>query len=166
MPGFDRDEFWKKVLELYYSAKENNYLLRLNEEEIKELKSIYIDTYISDEQLIHLDEEQLMKKLMTGLVSVYKMEKDSLSHYGEVVEMVKTVKYDGQFLYIYFGKISPVKLRRMELGKSQKQIAERIGCHTSTIKNCEDIHCNLSRQPEALISKLASELECEVDDLM
>ena len=107
-----------------------------------------------------------MKKLMTALVSVYKMEKDALAHYGEVVELVKTAKYDGNYLYIYFGKVSPVKLRRMELGKSQKQIAERIGCHTTTIKNCEDSNCDLSRQPKELVEKLAHELECEVEDLL
>ena len=40
MTGFDKDEFWKKILSMYQQAKENNYVLKLNEEQVRELKEI------------------------------------------------------------------------------------------------------------------------------
>ena len=165
MPGFDRNEFWIKILSMYPLAKESGYLLKLNEEQISELKAIYINTFISEEQLKHLDEKTLIKKMMIAIVSIYKMEKDTLAHYGEIVELVNSVKYDGRNLYIYFAKVSPVKLRRIELGKSIKQIAEKIGCNSSTVKNCEEFQCDLRRQPESLVIKLAHALECDVESL-
>ncbi len=165
MPGFDRDEFWIKILEMYPSARENNYILKLNEEQVKELLDLYIEKYIPEENLCHYDENQLMRKMMTGLVSIYKLDKDTVSNYGEVIELVSSVDFDGRNLYIHFAKISPAKMRRFELGKSQKQIAEKMGYSTSTVKNCEEYFCDLKRQPEKLVSKLAQALECEPEDL-
>ena len=43
MSGFDRDAFWLKVLSYYQTARENNYLVKLNEEQTKELKALYIE---------------------------------------------------------------------------------------------------------------------------
>lgn len=166
MPGFDRDEFWIKILEMYPSARENNYILKLNEEQVRELLDLYIENYISEESLSHFDENQLMRKMMTSLVSIYKLDKDTVSNYGELVELVSSVNYDGKNLYIHFAKISPAKMRRFELGKSQKQIAEKMGYSTSTVQNCEEFFCDLRRQPERLVAKLAKALECETEDLI
>lgn len=166
MPGFDRDEFWIKILEMYPSARENNYILKLNEEQVKELMDLYIEKYISEENLSHYDEEQLMRKMMTAMVSIYKLDKDEVSNYGELIELVNSVNYDGRNLYIHFAKISPAKMRRFELGKSQKQVAERMGYSTSTVQNCEEFFCDLKRQPEELVRRLARALECEPEELI
>lgn len=165
MPGFDRDEFWIKILEMYPLARENNYILKLNEEQVKELMDVYIEKYITEESLSHYDEEQLMRKMMTAMVSIYKLDKDTVSNYGELIELVNSVNYDGRNLYIHFAKISPAKMRRFELGKSQKQVAERMGYSTSTVKNCEEFFCDLKRQPEELVRRLARALECEPEEL-
>ena len=166
MPGFDRDEFWMKILEMYPSARENNYILKLNEEQVKELLDLYIEKYIPEESLPHFDESQLMKKMMTALVSIYKLDKDAVSNYGELIELVNSVNFDGRNLYIHFAKISPAKMRRFELGKSQKQGAEKMGYNTSTVRNCEEFFCDLKRQPEELVRRLARALECEPEDLI
>lgn len=166
MPGFDRDEFWIKILEMYPLARENNYILKLNEEQVKELMDVYIEKYIPEESLSHYDEEQLMRKMMTAMVSIYKLDKDTVSNYGELIELVNSVNYDGRNLYIHFAKISPAKMRRFELGKSQKQVAERMGYSTSTVKNCEEFFCDLKRQPEELVRRLARALECEPEELI
>ena len=52
MAGFDKDAFWSKILSMYNEAKENNYILKLDEEQIRELKALYIDLYIPMENLI------------------------------------------------------------------------------------------------------------------
>lgn len=166
MPGFDRDEFWIKILEMYPSARENNYILKLNGEQVKELMDLYILKYIPEENLSHYDEEQLMRKMMTAIVSIYKLDKDTINNYGEFVELVKSVNYDGRNLYVRFAKISPAKMRRFELGKSQKQIAEKIGYGTATVRNCEGFFCDLRRQPVELVRKLADALECEIEELI
>lgn len=166
MPGFDRDEFWIKILEMYPSARENNYILKLNEEQVKELMDLYIDNYIPEENVAHFNENQLMKKMMTAMVSIYKMDKDTVSNYGELIELVNSVDYDGKNMYIHFAKISLAKMRRLEMGKSQKQIAEKMGYNTSTVRNCEEFYCDLRRQPEELVYKLANALECEPEDII
>lgn len=166
MPGFDRDEFWMKILEMYPSARENNYILKLNEEQVKELMDLYIEKYIPEETLSHYDENQLMRKMMTALVSIYKLDKDAVSNYGELIELINSVNFDGRNMYIHFARISPVKMRRLELGKSQKQIAERMGYSTSTVRNCEEFFCDLKRQPEELVRRLARALECEPEELI
>jgi len=58
MPGFDRDEFWKKILSMYQTARENNYLIKLSEEQTRELKALYIENYIPMEKLSHYDDEK------------------------------------------------------------------------------------------------------------
>lgn len=166
MPGFDRNELWLKILEMYPLARENNYILKLNEEQVKELMDLYIKLYIPEETLEHYDEKKLMQKMMTALVSIYKLDKDTVSNYGELIELVSSVNYDGKNLYLHFAKISPAKMRRIELGRSQKQIAERMGYQTSTVKNCEEFFCDLKRQPEELVYKLARALECEPEDII
>lgn len=166
MSGFDRNEFWKKILSLYPAAVNSNYIVRLNEEQIREFKALYIETYIPMEKLGHYNDEQIMKKMMTAMASVYKLDKDTVTNYGEVVELVNTVNYDGKYMYVHFGKISRIKMRRFEIGKSQKQIAEKTGYTISTIQNCEEYYCDMSRQPENLVYKLAKALECDVDDIL
>lgn len=166
MPGFDRDEFWIKILEMYPSARENNYILKLNEEQVKELMELYIKKNIPEENLAHFDENQMMRKMMTALVSIYKLDKDAVSNYGELIELVNSVNYDGRNMYIHFARISPAKMRRFELGKSQKQIAEKMGYSTSTVRNCEEFFCDLKRQPEELVNRLARALECEPEELI
>lgn len=166
MPGFDRDEFWIKILEMYPAARENNYILKLNEEQVQELMDLFIEKYIPEENLSHYDEEQLMRKMMTAMVSIYKLDKDTVSNYRDLVELVNSVNYDGKNLYIRFARISPAKMRRFELGKTQKQIAERIGYGTSTVQNCEGFFCDLRRQPHELVRKLADALECEIEELI
>ena len=100
------------------------------------------------------------------MVSIYKLDKDTVSNYRELVELVNSVNFDGKNLYIRFAKISPAKMRRFELGKTQKQIAEKIGYGTSTVQNCEGFFCDLRRQPEELVRKLANALECEIEELI
>ncbi len=166
MSGFDKDAFWLKILSLYHESKDNNYILRLDEEQIRELKALYIDVYIPMEKLAYYEDETLMRKMMTAIASVYKVDKDTMGNSGEIVQLVNTVNYDGKNMYIRFAKISPVKMRRLELGKSRQQIAERMGYSVSAVKNCEASFCDLTRQPEQLVRKLARALECEPETLM
>ncbi len=166
LAGFDRDEFWMKILSMYPAARENNYVLRLDEEQIKELKSMYIDLYIPVENLSHYDDAKIMRKLMTAIVSIYKMDKDPMSNTGDVVQLVNTVNYDGRYMYLRFAKFSPVRMRRFELDMSREQLAEKIGYGISTVRNCEDFSCDLSRQPEQLVYKLAKALKCEPESLL
>jgi len=166
MPGFDKDEFWSKVLSFYPPGKDGSYHVRLNEEQTRELRALYIDQYIPEEKLRHYNDNDIMRKLMTGIVSIYRLDKDTASNYGEVVELVNSVDFDGRNLYLHFAKISPVKMRRFQLGKTQKQIAERMGCSVPTVKNCEEYCCDLSRQPESLVTKLAQALECDLQDIL
>lgn len=166
MSGFDKDAFWLKILSLYHESKDKNYILKLDEEQIKELKALYIDLYIPMENLGHYDDETVTKKMMTAIASMYKLDKDDMGNSGEIVQLVNTVNYDGKNMYIKFARISPVKMRRMELGKSRQQIAERMGYSVSAVKNCEASFCDLTRQPEKLVRKLARALECEPETLM
>lgn len=166
MPGFEKDAFWAKILSMYDEAKENHYLLKLDEEQVRELKALYIDLYIPMEKLGHYDDEKIMKKMMTTIVSIYKIDKDAMGNSGEVVQLVNTVKYDGRNMYLQFARISPVKMRRFQLGKSRQQIAEKMGYSVSAVKNCEEAFCDLSRQPENLVRKLAKALECDPETLM
>ncbi|MDE7479526.1 MAG: helix-turn-helix domain-containing protein [Lachnospiraceae bacterium] len=165
MSGFNKDAFWSKILSLYNDAKQNNYVLKLEDEQINEIKAIYIDLYIPMEDLGHYDDEAIMKKMMTKIASIYKLDKDTMGNSGEIVQLVNTVNYDGKNMYIRFAKISPVRMRRLELGKSRQQIAERMGYSVSALRNCEANFCDLSRQPESLIQKLARALECEPEVL-
>ena len=165
MQGFDKDAFGAKILSKYREAKENNYILKLDEEQIQELKSLYIDLYIPMEKLRYYDDEQITKKVMIAIVSVYTLDKDSSGNTGEVVQLVDTVQYDGKSMYLKYAKISPVKMRRFEIGKTRQQIAEKMGYSVAALKNCETPFCDLSRQPDVLVFKLARALECEPENL-
>ena len=70
MAGFDKDAFWLKILSLYNEAKENNYVLKLDEERVRELKSLYIDLYIPIEEIGHYDDDKLMKKELEARMKV------------------------------------------------------------------------------------------------
>ena len=166
MAGFDKDALWIKILSYYNDAKMNNYIVKLDEEQVRELKALYIDLHIPVENLGHYDDDKIMKKLMTAIASMYKVDKDTMGNSGEIVELVNTVNYDGRNMYIRFSKISPVKMRRLELGKSRQQVAERMGYSVSAVRNCETSFCDLSRQPEKLVRKLARALECEPETLL
>lgn len=166
MAGFDKDNFWIKVLSMYNMAKENNFVLKLDEEGVAELKAMYIDLYIPMEKLGHYNDGQIMKKLMTAIVSICEMDKGSIGKSDSVVHLVNTVNYDGRNMYIKFAKISPVKMRRLQLGKTKEQIAERMGYGVPAVGNCEAAFCDLTRQPENLVRKLAMALECDPEDLM
>lgn len=165
MPGFDKDEFWLKILSYYPEARENNYILKLGEEEVKELKSLFLDLYVPMEKLRLYDDARIMKEMMRTIVSIYKLDKDSVTNRGEVIELVNSTRYDGKNLYLRFSKISPIKLRRFELGKTKKQIADRMGYGVSTISNCEDFLCDFNRQPDSLIIKLAKALDWEPEQI-
>jgi len=166
MAGFDKDAFWLRILSFYNEAKDNNYIIKLDEEQVRELKALYIDLYIPMENLGHYDDEAIMKKMMTVVTSMYRVDKDTMGNSGEIVQLVNTVNYDGRNLYIRFARISPVKMRRLELGKTRQQIAERMGYSVSAVKNCEASFCDLTRQPEKLVLKLARALECEPEALL
>ncbi len=166
MPGFDKNEFWCKILSMYPEIGDTNYVIKLNEEQIREIKALFINEYIPFEKLGFYDEEQIFRKMLTAMVSIYYMDKDTVTNHGDVVELVESVNYDGKFLYIHFAKISPAKMRRISLGKTQKQIAESSGLSIHTIRNCEAYFCDLSRQPHELVRKIAKALECEVTDIM
>lgn len=165
MAAFGNGEFAKKILELYSRARENDFFLKLNEEEIDELLELYVEENISAENLKHYKDIELMKKLMTGIVSVYKIDKDAMSRSGEMVQLVNSVNYDGKNMYLDFAKISVIKMRRLELGKTQKQIAERMGYSVGTVKDCEKFYCDLHRQPKILVENLAKALECDPEML-
>lgn len=166
MSGFDKDEFYIKMISLYPLAKENNYMLKLDEEQVRELKEIFINLYIPIENLGYYDEEKLIKKLMTAIVSVCTLDKDAMNNGGDIIHLVNSVNYDGKNLYLRFARISSVKLRRLELGKTQKQIADLMGYSVSAVRNCEEHFCDLSRQPDTLVNKLAKALECDIETLM
>lgn len=166
MTGFDKDALWEKILSMYPDARENNYIIKLDEEQVRELKGIYIDLYIPMEDLGHYDDGAILKKLMTAIASIYKLDKDDRGGSGEIVQLINTVKYDGRNMYLQYAKISPVKMRRFELGKSKQQIAERMGCGVSAVSNCEASFCDLSRQPDNLVRKLARALECDPQVLL
>lgn len=166
MAGFDKDALWLKILSMYGKARENNYIVKIDEEQIRELKSIYIDLYIPMEELGHFDDEQILKKMMTAIVSIFRVDKDNMGNNSEIIHLVNTVNYDGKNMYIKFAKISPVKMRRLELGKTRQQIAERMGYGVSAVRNCEASFCDLTRQPEKLVVKLARALECEPEMLL
>ena len=165
MQGFAKDAFGAKILSMYHEAKENNYILKLDEEQIRDLKSLYIDLYIPMEKLSFYDDEQITKKMMTAIVSVYTLDKEANGNTGEVVQLVDTVQYDGKGMYLKYAKISPVKMRRFEIGKTRQKIAEKMGYSVAAVKNCETPFCDLGRQPEALVIKLARALECEPETL-
>lgn len=165
MQGFDRDAFGAKILSMYDEARENNYILKLDEHQIRELKSLYIELYIPMEKLSYYDDEQITKKMMTAIVSVYTLDKDANGNTGEVVQLVDTVQYDGKSMYLKYARISPVKMRRFAIGKTRQQVAEKMGYSVAAVKNCETPFCDLSRQPETLILKLAKALECEPENL-
>jgi hypothetical protein len=165
MAGFDKDEFWVKILSMYETAKQNNYIVKLDQEQVEELKNLFIDTYIPPEKLVHYDDNEIMRKLMTGIVSIHKQDNDDRGNVGETIQLVNTVKYDGKNLYMQYARISPAKFRRFELGKTRKEISERMGYGISAVRNCESDICDLSRQPRMLVEKLASALECEPEDL-
>ena len=127
MSGFDKDAFWSKILSMYDAAKENNYVIKVDEEQIRELKSIFIDLYIPMENLSHYDDEGLLKKMMITISSMYKVDKDTMGNSGEIVQLVNTVNYDGRNMYIWFAKISPVKMRRIQLGKTRSRLPNEWG---------------------------------------
>jgi hypothetical protein len=165
MSGFDKDSLGAKLLSMYAEAKENNYILKLDEEQVEELKGIYIEDYIPADQLELYSEEEIIKKLMTAIVSVYKLDKDGNGNSGEVIQLVNTVKYDGRHMYLEYAKISPMRMRRFELGKTRQEVADAIGYGLSAVKNCEAVGCDLTRQPQTLVDKLARALECEPETL-
>lgn len=165
MTGFDRDELWTKILSMYPEARENNYILKLGPARVQELKAIFLNLYVPMEKLPQYDDKRIMKELMRAIVSIYKIDKDTVSNRGEVVELVNTVKYDGTNLYIFYAKISPIKLRRFEIGKNKKQIAEKMGYGISTLENCEETFCDFSRQPDSLVNKLARALDWEPEQI-
>lgn len=166
MSGFDKDALWSRILSYYNEARMNNYIIKLDEEQVRELQGLFIDLYIPMENLGYYDDETLIKKMMTTIASMYRLDKDAMGNSGEIVQLVNTVNYDGRNMYIRFARISPVKMRRMELGKSRQQIAERMGYSVSAVKNCETSFCDLTRQPEKLVKKLARALECELETLL
>lgn len=166
MAGFDKDAFWLRILSFYNESKGNNYIIKLDEGQVQELRELYIDLYIPVENVGHYDDGAIMKKMMTAIASMYRLDKDTMANSAEIVQLVNTVNYDGRNLYIRFAKISPVKMRRLELGRSRQQVAERMGYSVSAVKNCEAPFCDLTRQPEKLVRKLARALECEPEALM
>lgn len=165
MSAFDRDKFWEKIYSMYADARQNNYIVKLNEEAVEELKTLFIDIYIPEEKLAHYDDAALMRKMMTAIVSICKNDKNAMSSGAEIVQLVNSVNYDGKNLYLRFARISPVRLRRFEIGKSRKEVAEQMGYTVSAVRNCEDAYCDLTRQPDTLLQKLSMALGCEVDEL-
>lgn len=165
MAGFDKNEFWIKIMSLYPEAKENDFVLKLDQERTTELKALFLDVYVPMEKLRFYDDKRIMREMMRAIVSIYKMDKDMVANYGEIVELVNSVQFDGRNLYLHYSKISPVKFRRFEIGKNRKQIAESMGYGTNTVFNCESYWCDLSRQPRNLRIKLAQALEWSLEEL-
>jgi hypothetical protein len=165
MSGFDKDNFGAKILSMYSEAKENNLMLKLDGEQVEELKDIYKETFIPQDMVDQYTDEEIIKKMMTAIVSVYKQDRDSHSNSGDIVQLVNTVKYDGKNMYLEYARISPIRMRRFEVGKTRKEVADSIGYGVSAIKNCESPYCDLSRQPRTLVDKLAKALNCDPEML-
>lgn len=164
MAGFDKDDFWRKILSMYEVAEENDFVLKLEQDQIQELKALFLEVYVPMSKLRFYNDERIMREMMRTIVSIYKLDKDFIANYGEIVELVNSVQYDGRNLYLHYSKISPIKFRRFELGKTRKQIAEAMGYGSSTVKNCENYWCDLTRQPMNLRSKLAKALEWSIEE--
>ena len=86
MPGFDKNEFWLKIVSMYPDAKENNYLLRLNSEQIKELKKEI--RYVSNASLL---ENENRKKIVDKIVEAFAEELDKVKK-GTEKALVSTRK--------------------------------------------------------------------------
>ena len=164
MAGFDKNEFWKAIMSMYPEARDNDFVLKLDQPRVQELKRLFLDVYIPPQKLRYFDEERTMREMMRTIVSIYKMDKNKVSNDGQVVELVNTVKYDGNYLYIHYAKISPLKLRRFEIGKDKKTVAETMGYGTSTVEKLEHYWCDLSRQPENLRNKYAKALDWTLEE--
>jgi hypothetical protein len=146
---------------MYGEARENNYILKLDGEHVEELKNIYKEIYIPQDMIEQYTDEEITKKMMTAIVSIYKQDKDSHGNLGETLQLVNTVKYDGKNMYLEYARISPVRMRRFEIGKTRKEVADSIGYGVSAIINCESPYYDLTRQPKALVEKIAKALGCE-----
>jgi hypothetical protein len=68
-------------------------------------------------------------------------------------------------MYLEYARISPIRMRRFELDKSRQELADKIGYGVSAVRNCESPYCDLGRQPQSLVEKLASALECAPEEL-
>ena len=164
MTGFNKNPFWIKMLSMYPRAMENDFVIRLNADEVEELKSLFLEVYVPLEKLQFYDDQRIMKEMMRAIVSIYRLDKDIIVNYGELVSLIYSVRYDGKNMNLYYSKISLLRLRRLELGKTRKQIAERMGYGASTVRNCENYWCDMSRQPENLRIKFAKALECSIEE--
>lgn len=165
MAGFDKNAFWSMVLSMYDEAKENDFTVKLDASRTQELKALFLDVYVPTEKLRFYDDTRILREMMRAIVSIYKMDKDRVTNYGEVVELVNSVQYDGRYLYLNYSKISPIRFRRFELGKTRKQIAEAMGYGVNTVRNCEYYWSDLTRQPRNLRIKLAKALEWSIEEL-
>lgn len=163
--AFDKDDFWIKIMSLYDSARESNYIMKLGKEQIRELKGLFLNLYVSEENLCHYDDAKIMTEMMRKIVSIYRLDKDTVSNYAELVELVNTVNYDGQYLYIHYARISPIRLRRLSIGKTRKQVAEKMGYSTATLRHCEEVWFDIERQPETLVRKLCRALEWSEEEM-
>lgn len=164
MAGFDKNDFWIEILSMYNDAKENDFVLKLDQSRIQELKGLFLEVYVPIHKLQFYDDTRIIREMMRAIVSIYKLDKDMIANYGEIVELVNSVQYDGNYLYLNYSRISPIKFRRFELGKTRKQIAEAMGYGASTVRNCENYWCDLSRQPITLRNKLAKALEWSTEE--
>jgi hypothetical protein len=165
MSGFDRDDFGAKILSMYSEAKSNNYILKLDEEHVDELKSIYEETHIPKDKIQVYTDDEITKKMMTAIVSVYKQDKECNGGSGDIIQLVNTVRYDGRNMYLEYARISPIRMRRFQLDKSRQDLADKIGYGVAAVRNCESPYCDLERQPQSLVEKLADALECSPEEL-
>lgn len=155
-----------KLMELYHNAVQNDYMCMLDQNGVRELLSIYMDEYIPLDKISLYEHDELIKKLMQQMTAVYKLEVTEVGKTPDLTEVITNVMYKDQKMFIKFKRIAPVKYRRLKAGMTQTELAERSGYKLVTIERCELPCCDMSKQPEEMLTKFAEVLGCEEQDLM
>lgn len=156
----------EKLMEIYEEAVHNDYMCKLDADGVRELLSIYMDEYIPLEKMGLFDQDELIRKLMQQMTSVYKLEVAEVGKNPDLSEVITNVIYKDQCMYIKFKRIAPVKLKRLRTGMTQTELAERTGYKLVTIERCELPYCDMSKQPEEMLMKFAAVLSCEEEELL
>lgn len=162
----DRESAFKdEILRLYRIGAERKYAYVAHAQEIDDLCQLYVEEYVPEDKLDRYENSDIIKMMMKQMTAVYRLDPPSVGRDAELVVLVNNVKFDGEKLYIKFRKQSPLKMKRFEMQMSKADLARKVGYTIETLERCESNMCDLRRQPEALVNRLASILECEAEDL-
>lgn len=163
--GRRESEFKDELIRLYKKASKRNYLGLLSGLDIEELYDLYVNEYISEEQHEHLSRDEIIKKMMTQMTAVYKLDPNDVGRNAELIVLISNVKYDGEKMYVTFKKISPLKMRRFEEEMSVETLAKETGYSVDTVVRCESPVCDMRKQPQSLLDRFTKALDCELDDI-